>query len=94
MTDKPIVVVTGDQSLTEQIAAVFGQDVVLVVDDLGAVEREMLEPLRVPDPITMEIVMRREISDDLRRTSAIYLDRPVKDWQQNQKRGRMKPRRR
>lgn len=92
MNDKPIVVVTGDQSLTEQIAAVFGRDAVLVVDDLGAVEREMLEPLRIPDPITMEIVMRREIADDLRRP--IYLDRPIKDWQQNQKRGRMKPRRR
>lgn len=94
MTDKPIVVVSGDQSLTEQIAAVLGRDAVLVVDDLGAVEREMLEPLRIPDPITMEIVMRREIADDLRRVAPIYLDRPIKDWQQNQKRGRMKPRRR
>lgn len=93
MNDKPIVVVTGGgQSLTEQISEVFGRDAVLVVDDLGAVESEMLQPLRAPDPVTFEIVMRREIADDLRRP--IYLDRPVKDWQQNQKRGRMKPRRR
>ncbi len=97
MNDKPIVVVTGGRSLTEQIAAVFGQDAVVIVDDIASVERELIEderPLRLPDPITMEIVMRREIADDLRRTATIYLDRPIKDWQQNQRRGRMKPRRR
>ena len=99
MNDKPIVVVTGGRSLTEQIAAVFGQDAVVIVDDIASVERELIEeayerPLRLPDPITMEIAMRREIADDLRRTATIYLDRPAKDWQQNQRRGRMKPRRR
>lgn len=100
---KPIVIVRGggDRSLTEQITEVLGRDVVLIVDDCASLERELFagaydaerldEPLRLPDPITMEIVMRKETK---MMAEPIYFDRPAKDWQQNEKRGRMKPRRR
>lgn len=97
MTDRPIVVVRGGEgrSLTEQITEVLGKDVVLVVEDLGEIEREMFDrldaPLRLPEPIVMEIAMREQIK---MMAEPIYLDRPAKDWQDNQRKRRMKPRRR
>ena len=84
--NQPIIVVSSRADL----ASIEGCDRIVVVDDLGALEREIFEDVRM---IPVSLIVTFEHEDDLRRAAPIVLDRPQRDWENNQRR-RMKPRRR
>ena len=77
-------------------------DLVLVQEDrTGSIPQDMIdamhgEVLRIQDEMKrgphFTVVLDKEINDAI-WPARTYLPRKDKDWQQNQKRGRMKPRR-
>lgn len=104
MNDAKIVVVGNIDALKEELLREEFGDRIVVMDDISALERELFQgsldanPILRPPEESLKIALQEigEIGDvDFKKfvSGPIYLDRPVKDWEQRGRR-RMKPRRR